>query len=298
MKRVLKSYTIPSLLETFTLLKEESPHYTFHSEVYGIEMSAVPRDYISKHYLPEEKLKAIFRLPKPDRLQKVIIELVSLLSVRSGIPISEFGITGSVLLEIHNPEFSDIDLTVYGRENSALLKKTLREESIGRLEGKELKDWCKRKTERYPITLKEALIIYRRKWNIGKFEGVNFSLHPVKTEEELEEKYGDKIYRALGEVTIGATVSEDLDSMFLPAVYKVEDVDITRGEAIGDIKEVVSYESLYADIATEGERIKVRGKLEEVTEKKSGKVYYRVLVGSPQGKGREYIKPISDRVFS
>jgi len=61
---------------------------------------------------------------------------------------------------------------------------------------------------------------------------------------------------------------------------------------------VVSYESLYADIATEGERIKVRGKLEEVTEKKSGKVYYRVLVGSPQGKGREYIKPISDRVFS
>jgi len=36
----------------------------------------------------------------------------------------------------------------------------------------------------------------------------------------------------------------------------------------------------------------VKGKLEKVYDKKKGEVYYRVLVGSIGGKGREYIKPV------
>jgi predicted nucleotidyltransferase len=34
----------------------------------------------------------------------------------------------------------------------------------------------------------------------------------------------------------------------------------------------------------------VKGKLEEITDKKNKRKYHRVLVGSPEGKGAEYIK--------
>jgi hypothetical protein len=36
----------------------------------------------------------------------------------------------------------------------------------------------------------------------------------------------------------------------------------------------------------------VKGKLEEVHDTKTKQKYHRVLVGSPEGKGKEYIKPI------
>jgi len=299
LKRILKDYTIPSLLETFILLRDTYPHYLFYSDVYGIEMSAVPKEFISKHYIPERKLEVLFHKSKPDKLQRLVTEFVSSLSEISGVPKSEFGVTGSVLLDIHNPEFSDIDLTVYGRRNSVALKRALREASaksekgISCLAGKELEVWCERKTKTYPLNKAVAMSLYLRKWNIGKFYGTNFSIHPVKTEEEVGDKYGDKNYVALGELTIRATISEDLDSMFLPAVYEVGDVDVVCGGSEVDVESVVSYESLYADLAGKGERIEARGKLEKVTDNRNDRVSYRVLVGSPQGAGREYIIPTS-----
>jgi predicted nucleotidyltransferase len=134
--------------------------------------------------------------------------------------------------------------------------------------------------------------IYQRKWNIGVFEGTRFSVHPVKLEEELTEKYADKIYKPVGSVVMGAVVVENADSMFLPSVYRVREVKIIKGPQVTNIEEVVSYEGLYSDIAEIGETILVKGKLEEVHDTKTKQKYHRVLVGSPEGKGKEYIKPI------
>ncbi len=78
--------------------------------------------------------------------------------------------------------------------------------------------------------------------------------------------------------------------MFLPAVYRVRDVEVAEGPLAADIEEVVSYESLYDSLAEVGESIKVRGKLERILAAKTEREYHRVLVGSPEGKGKEYIK--------
>ncbi len=53
---------------------------------------------------------------------------------------------------------------------------------------------------------------------------------------------------------------------------------------------MVSYEGLYDSLAEKGETIEVRGKLERVVDNKTRRTYDRVLVGSPEGNGREYIK--------
>ena len=65
-----------------------------------------------------------------------------------------------------------------------------------------------------------------------------------------------------------------------------------EGKAVGPLLEVVSYESLYDSLAENGEEIIARGKLELVKDNRNGEEYYRVLIGSPEGKGKEFIKPV------
>jgi predicted nucleotidyltransferase len=295
-KRVMRTYTIPNLLETFSVLQRDYPHYLFYSSIYNIRMTAVPHTHIAKHLRPEEKLVQLLRAKRLDPLQEKLTRFTSFLGEKSNTPLRYFGATGSILLNIHNPEFSDLDVTVYGLRNSLAMKHALATEyslpgsPVKRFNGENLEAWCKSKARNYPLTLNEALKIYDRKWNIGLFEGTRFSVHPVKLEHELEEEYGDKTYFPVGTVTVRALVCENADYMFLPAVYRVRDVEIVEGSLAAEIEEVVSYESLYDSLAEVGESIKVRGKLERVVDAKTGREYHRVLVGSPEGKGMEYIK--------
>jgi predicted nucleotidyltransferase len=159
-----------------------------------------------------------------------------------------------------------------------------------RLEGKALKEWCIKKAKHYPLTPTEASRIYERKWNLGVFEDTWVSIHPVKLENEVTEKYGAALYHPCGQVTIHAVVRDNTDCLFLPAVYKIEEIEVLDGPQLGKVTEVVSYESLYDSIAENGETIQARGKLEKVTEKGTSREHYRVLVGSPEGKGKEYVK--------
>jgi hypothetical protein len=297
-QRVMRAYTIPNLLETFNLLKTKHPQYLFHSEFYGITMTAVPHIYIAQHYRPEEKLAGVLHAIRNDALQKKLAAFVALLHEKSGIAIEYFGVTGSILLDIHNPRFSDIDLTIYGLQNCLKIKKTLNQlfadssSLVRRSQGVTLDEWCRKKVEHFPLSIEDARRLYERKWSIGLFNGVPFSIHPVKIENELTERYGDKTFRPEGQVVIRAKIADDRESMFLPCVYKVRNVRVLEGKQDGSrISEVVSYESLYDSLAETGEEISVKGKLESVHDNRDEREYYRVLVGSPEGKGKEYIKP-------
>jgi len=295
-KRVMRSYTIPNLLETFSLLERNYPHYLFHSSFYNITLTAVPQKYIAEHYKPEEKLAQLQQASHLDSLQKKLTRFTSFLAETSNVPHEFFGVTGSILLDIHQPEFSDMDITVYGSKNSLAVKNALIENyallssSVKRLEGKALKAWCARKAQRYPLTPDEALKIYERKWNLGIFEDTLFSVHPTKLEQEVAEEYGEKTYYPLGHATICAVVYDNTDSLFLPSVYRIKEAKIVEGPHVTDILEVVSYESLYDSLAEVGESIEVRGKLERVVDNKTSREHNRILVGSPEGKGLEYIK--------
>jgi hypothetical protein len=298
-KRVMNAYTIPDLLETFNLLKTKYPQYLFHSEVYCITMTAVPHSYILQHYKPEEKLAKILKATKKDALQTKLAAFIDLVSRKSGIAPSNFGITGSILLDIHNPKFSDMDVTVYGLQNSLKVKEALTkayatpDSAVKRLEDSLLDDWCRKKAARFPLSLDDTRRIYERKWNLGVFEGVMFSVHPAKLESELTERYGDKTFRPERQLTLSAVVADDSESLFLPCVYKVRDVKVTSGKQVSaDITEVVTYESLYDSLVSVGEEIVAKGKLERVHDNRNGMEHYRVLVGSPEGKGKEFIKPV------
>jgi len=298
-KRVLKNYTIPSLLETFRLLERDYPQYLFYSPFYNVLMTAVPLESMAKHYKPEEKLAQIMEARRLDMLQKKLVSFIQLLAERSRVAVDSFGVTGSVLLSIHRLGMSDLDITVYGLKNSLAVKRALidaysvKESGIKRFEGAALTAWCKSKTEEHHLTFEEAMQIHQRKWNLGTFRETRFSVHPVKTEEEVTEAYADKVYESLGSVVVGAVVHENSDSLFLPAVYQVREAKVVKGPQVTDIDEIVSYEDLYGDIAQIGETVLAKGKLEQVTDRKSKKKHHRIVVGSPEGKGSEYIKVLT-----
>ncbi len=293
--RIFQKYTIPNLLETFRFLENNHPHYLFHSPVDKITLTAVPHKNIKKQFMPEKNLAQLRSASKLDSLQDKLLRFTKFLEETSGVPAECFGVTGSILIDIHQPTFSDLDVTVYGLKNSWALRNTIFESTTSemrtkRLAGKLLDEWCSKKSKHYPLTPAEALKIYERKWNLGFFEHTWFSIHPAKVEDEVAEEYGQKTYYPCGQVTIRAVVRDNIDSLFLPAIYKLEEVEILEGPRLGKIAEAVSYESLYDSLAENGESIEVRGKVERVLERGTNRETYRVLVGSPEGKGKEYIK--------
>lgn len=295
-KRVLPYYTTPLLRETFQLLEKRYPQYLFDSPVLGIIMSAVPLTQIKTYYSPVEKIRQLFKAVKLDPLQARLLEFVHLLSDESGIPASFFGVTGSILINIHQPKFSDIDVTISGGKNSRRLRETLLslydtpKSPISRLKGSALQNWCKMMSYLYPVSMKMARKIYERKWGIGVYKGTGFSIHPIKSDEEILERYGDRVFTPKGMVKVRAVVSGVEESPFLPATYGVKHALIVEGPKVADLREVTAYEGVYGGIAEVGEEILVKGKLEGVEDKRKQKKYHRVLVGSLEGAGADYVK--------
>ena len=293
--RAMREYTMASLRETLAFL-EDYPFYLTYFEAFGTKMSAVPVDRIEEHYKPEERLRALASASELDSLEEKALRLADLLSDISGVSMAKMGITGSILLDIHVPGVSDIDLVVYGLKESLKVKealgKALEDKSVEveRFPEDMIRAWCIRKSKTHPLTPEEAREIISRKWNLGFFEGTRFSVHPVLTEREAEE-YGSRVYRPVGKATVKAEVVDATWSIFLPAIYEVRVSSFIEGPRLENLREVCCYEDLYAGVATEGEEVLARGKVEMVVDKVRGATYYRLLVGSLEG-GDEFLKPL------
>ena len=298
--RVLPFYSAIGVQSVIEYLKRNYPHYVVYDEYRNIELIEVEKRWIKKHYRPEERLNEILNEPK-DSLEQMAKELVTKLSEESGVSLKYFGITGSILLNIHNPSISDIDIVVYGKENSYRVKEALLRlyantvsSNFSLPQGDILMEWARDIVKIHPLNLDEALLLYGKfKWNRALYMGRQFSIHPVKLENEVNEEWEQKRYRPMGIATIKAKVVDSSDSIFMPAIYNVDDVEVIEGneEAI-KVSKVVSYEGLYIDLATPGEDVIVRGKLEEVIDLKTSEKHYQITVGTYEAGGKDYIKPV------
>jgi predicted nucleotidyltransferase len=158
---------------------------------------------------------------------------------------------------------------------------TRRSESTSK---KQINSWLKK----YPFTLRELKNIYKRKWNYGFYEGKAFSVHVVN--DRFEEKYGDKLFYPLKIVRGRAQITDITNSLFLPCIYEMTFFNpLLTGI---QVDQLVSYDSFYAGLFEVGDNILIKGKLEKVVDQPSRRVYYRIVVGSLEAHGEDYIKPI------
>lgn len=285
-KRALTYYHVTQVEATYELLEERYPYYLCQCPVRGIKLSIVPQEKVMQYYRPRDRLQTLMEGGPSDPLEERLTKLVRLLCEASELNLIDFGVTGSLLLKIHNPQFSDIDLTVHGLKASKRIREALR----GGIDGIKapprawLKDWCSRRVDRVHLSFEDLLQIAERRWSQGFYEGTYFSIHPVRTDDEIREEYGRRLYRRLGLVEGNAVMRDTHESLYTPAIYRVEDATI-KGEmrGVSEVEEVVSFEGLYSGIFEEGEHIEFGGVLERVEER--DKVYHRVVIGAADSGG-------------
>ncbi|MGC1121033.1 MAG: nucleotidyltransferase domain-containing protein [Candidatus Methanofastidiosia archaeon] len=273
-RRELPFYHVFSVSQTIDYLKKNYPHYVHYCPVRNIEMSMVPRDKINQYYVPEERMNQLFDFPR-DELEEKVRAFVEEIMRETSIPLNQLGITGSILIGLHNPAFSDIDLIVYGRENALLIKEVLpRLPHVTGLDGEKREEWIQHKMDIFDIDRKQAELFAARKWNYGFFDGTYFSLHPTRTDAEITETYGDIRYTGLGPATIRALITDSSESVFLPARYKVETLEMREGGGEQPVEEIISHEGVYCDVFVEGDIIEARGRLEKADSR------YGLVLGS------------------
>jgi len=234
------------------------PEYIYYCPFRNKELVCPKKAQIMKVYVPSQRLRMLLKEKLPDHLQKQTLELLSLLSAESGVSFDDFGLHGSLALNMQS-EKSDIDLVVYGANNFRRL-----EASVNRLSQNSLSSFERR--------------------NRGEYEGRVFVYNAVKKPEEVTENYGDRKYLPLATVSFHCRVEDDSQAMFRPAVYRIceyQPLNLTsKLKNIMVPETVVSMIGCHRNVAKKGERLEVSGVLERVEDMALGKSSFQVVVGS------------------
>jgi predicted nucleotidyltransferase len=216
--------------------------------------------------VPKDCLQVILNLNEHDRIQKMAVELITLLSKESGVSLLHFGMHGSIALNMHSEE-SDIDFVVYGSGNFRVV-----EETIGRLvNAGTLKYIFGNKLDR------------ARKFK-GKYQDKIWMFTAARLPQEVVENYGEYRFVPLFPVKFQGKVDDDTEAIFRPAIYGV--TDYTPSDDKSDLlkdqipNRILSNIGCYRNVARSGDKIKVSGMLERVENVKTGAATHQVVVGT------------------
>lgn len=277
LSRPEKLYTAQNYQKFLETFRKNFPHYRYCCPFRGKDVLSVPLNQIMKVYLPNDCLKAIFKKDNKDGIEKETVELVSLLSEKSQVPIHDFGIHGSVGLNMHS-KYSDIDLVVYGSQNFKKL-----EIAVNQLEGEGVFTFvCTKKID------------YARKHR-GRYNDRRFVYNAVRKYDEIDAQPRKRQYTPVKNVSFCCEVVDDNKNMFRPAIYPIKNYqpdDLASELPLEQVPaRVLSMIGYYRNVARTGDVVKVSGTLERVKNMETGAVYYQVVVGTAT-REKEYIEPV------
>ncbi len=274
-----------SFSERYELLKRRFPKYIVCDAVFDETLCEVPEHDIRKRYDPIERLCQLRTSRSLDPLEENALHVVEKLKERSDVPWSAFGISGSILVSLHNAG-SDLDPIVYGSDNCrrvhSKLPELLKESDSGfkAYSLDELKDLFDFRSKDTVMSLEDFVRTESKKVFQGKFGRNDYFVRFVKDWKEIHEKYGDVQYKNVGYAKIKATVADDSESIFTPCTYILQGPTVLDGPKHAKIAEVVSFRGRFCDQARNGDSIVAQGKVERVTDVKKDLDYLRLLLGN------------------
>jgi len=130
---------------------------------------------------------------------------------------------------------------------------------------------------------------------VGKYQGKIWMYNATKKPEEIKTKFGDYTYTPLAQLRFTATVCDDTETMYRPAIYRISNYQPQDPQSEINLEQtptlVTSNIGCYRNVARAGQQIKVAGTLEKAQSTKDGNVFYQVVVGTATSE-EEYIWPI------
>jgi hypothetical protein len=275
---------IYSLSKRYRLLESRLPRYLVDDPVFGERLCEVPEEEVRRHYDPIDRLRELHRMNQLDPLERQALALAEFLQHHSAVPMGNIGISGSLLCKLHTAE-SDIDPIVYGEENALRVYETLQatmahsKSSLKPYTVEELQSLYDFRSKDTDTSFTDFLTTERRKVLQGKFQGHDFFIRCLKDWHEIEESYGDVVYRNVGYAKVEATVVDAVEALFTPCRYSIDNVHVREGRVPGEVTEIVSFRGRFCEQAEQGEVVVAQGKVEE-GEKKNGTAFFRLLLGN------------------
>jgi len=265
--------------EANALLTESYPQYLFHAQQIDAHFHAVsPRDIVL-HHKPEQRLQQLLKQQNRDEIEQKCLVLVSLFE-KHEIDLRNLGLTGSMLIGQQKAN-SDIDFSVYGRDNFQALRRVI-EQAIndGKIEpldtGLMEDNFSRRDCD---LSYDEFVWHEQRKLNKAAIHGTKFDIGMVCLADELVDD-GEQKYKKMQHQTYQLQVVNADYAFDFPAIYYVEHPEI---------KAIYCFTPTYSGQAFSGEFIEVCGAIEvNVT---TGEQH--LVVGSTREARGEYIKVIT-----
>ena len=283
-RRGKKAYRkVYALSERYGFLESQLPNYLVFDPIFGERLCEVPSIDVRRHYTPTARLQEMRDEEESNELESAALSFLELLQKHSGVAWNNLGISGSLLVKMHTLE-SDIDPIVYGVKSSLKLYEAL--EALTRDEASLVKVYTRSGLRTlYGFRYRDTKVPFddftateSRKVLQGTFLGRDFFIRCIKDWDELEERYGDRVYKRVGRARIRARVSGDLDAILTPCRYSVDNVQALNGKLGEAVSEIASFRGRFCEQARRGETVIAEGKIEEVQDK-DGLSYFRLLLG-------------------
>ncbi|MCW4054243.1 MAG: nucleotidyltransferase domain-containing protein [Candidatus Bathyarchaeota archaeon] len=268
--------------EGMKLVFKRFPQYTVFHEMLRQKVVGVNPE-AAEVRKPEKRLIELMEMERKDKLVDATQRVLNTMLQQSGLSMANFGVFGSMLHGFHNPDFSDIDLVVYGRKENSKIRRTLEtlyadanpdfRNEFGTDDIMQGKQWRFKN-----FTVKEFLWHQRRKQIYGLFNDARsgritkVEFEPVKAWSEIASEY-DPEARIVqkGWVKIKARLVDDVDAPFIPSIYLIEPMKVLRGpREVLEAVRVFSYMEEFRLQAQKDETIIVEGNLEELVSPKCG----------------------------
>jgi predicted nucleotidyltransferase len=263
--------------EGMKLVAQQYPQYFIDHEMLGIKIVGVPQSLIAEARQPQPRLEELLKKGPTDPLLAAMERVLGIVTENSGVKSGSFGVFGSMLHGFHHPKYSDIDFTIYGKDENSKMRETLAalyaDAHSGLSNEFESDDAMKGKTWRFKnFTVEDFVWHQRRKQIYGLYDDVESGrtikaeFEPVKAWSEIKSEYDPRAcITRRGWVKLKARITVDDEAPFIPSIYGIEPLEVISGpqEAL-DATRIFSFMEEFRGQAQIGEEVLVEGNLEEV----------------------------------
>ena len=242
-ERVVKYY---GLDEIYGVSKEE-----IYYPLYGASVPCIRRALVREIYDPVKRALEIMFRPH-DVLEEEATETISMLRRIANIPSNCIGLTGSLLIGIHNVDKSDIDLVIYTPNCSWRVVEALEEDQgFFRVFNKEqLIKWAKPLVKRAGLDIEYIIALYRN-WRRGVLPSNR--LYSITYSVGYKEEYNNENWITTGAARIKAFIEPSLYSLNYPSHAIITEYIVLKkiyGDIKGVLRNITCFENLYLPALT------------------------------------------------